>query len=82
MRFSLKRVPLNQGGYTSDGQYYGRGKPLYVAVFDDPSDTTDVQGTPWCPHGFNYVEHTFRAYDRDDAKAIVRSVYPAATFYR
>jgi hypothetical protein len=33
-RVHVKRVPLNQGGYTSCGCYFGTGSPLYN-IWDD-----------------------------------------------
>lgn len=70
MKFQLYRVPLNSGGYTSDGQYYGVGRPLYRAVNDDPSTPGPI------------IEFEFRAGDREEARAEVLSRYPNATFYR
>lgn len=35
VRFSVRRVPLNGGGYDSSGVYWGTGAPLYVAASDD-----------------------------------------------
>ena len=31
-KYSLRVVPLNRGGYDTEGRYYGAGKPLYRAV--------------------------------------------------
>ena len=31
LKYSLKVIPLNSGGYTSRGEYYGRGGTLYEA---------------------------------------------------
>lgn len=33
-KFRLYRVPLNNGGYTSNGYYYGAGAPLYCLECD------------------------------------------------
>lgn len=32
---SLIRQPLNSGGYTRDGSYFGVGSPLYYYEFDN-----------------------------------------------
>jgi len=36
-RLTLRRVPLNQGGYDSNGTYFGLGAPLYWYASDDGS---------------------------------------------
>lgn len=35
VRFSLRRVPLNNGGYDSYGSYFGQGAPLYAYESED-----------------------------------------------
>lgn len=35
MTVELQRVRLDRGGYTSSGQYYGTGAPLFTAYGDD-----------------------------------------------
>lgn len=30
--YSLRKVPLDRGGYDETGQYYGTGQPLYRAI--------------------------------------------------
>lgn len=34
-KFSLKRIPINRGGYDSGGAYWGIGQPLYWYSDDD-----------------------------------------------
>jgi len=67
IRFTLRRVYLNTGGYTFGryGRYFGNGAPLYCYA----SDNGDTDG---------YL----RAYCRADARAIVTARNPGATFYR
>ena len=67
MRFTLRRVYLNTGGYTFGrvGRYFGTGAPLYRYASEDG----DTDG---------YL----RAYSRADARAIVADRNPGATFYR
>ena len=36
-RLTLRRIPLNQGGYDSNGTYFGLGAPLYWYASDDGS---------------------------------------------
>ncbi len=36
-KFYLRHIPLNSGGYTSQGIYYGVGRRLYEAWNDDHS---------------------------------------------
>lgn len=35
MKFYLRRVYLNQGGYDRTGQYWGTGAPLYMYKSED-----------------------------------------------
>ena len=37
-KYTLQRVRLNSGGYTSAGQYYGQGAPLFEACSDETGD--------------------------------------------
>lgn len=66
-KLHLQRVPINQGGYDPGGAYWGTGAPLYVAY---GYGSEELQ------------EYFFRAADRDEAKAIVKSRFPNAKFYR
>ena len=67
MRFTLRRVYLNTGGYTFGrvGRYFGYGAPLYQYDANDGSNG-------------GYL----RAYSRADARAIVADRHSGATFYR
>jgi hypothetical protein len=67
VRFTLRRVYLNVGGYEYGraGRYFGIGAPLYLYVSDD-GDT------------YGYL----RAYSRSEARAIVTARHAGATFYR
>lgn len=38
-KYNLHRVYLNQGGYTSEGYYFGHGCPLYEWINDCDSGT-------------------------------------------
>lgn len=66
IRLYLAREPLNRGGYTSRGEYFGTGAPLFRV--DSADDAT--------------VHFYIRARDRDAAKAIIRVGYPNARFGR
>ena len=58
-KVSLQRVPLDAGGYTSRGQYYGTGQKLWYFFCEDaPQHTLGREGY-------------FRASDRVAAKAHV-----------
>lgn len=35
MRYSVRKVRLNNGGYDSSGKYWGIGQPLYFIQPDD-----------------------------------------------
>jgi len=63
-KVQLYRIRLNAQGYAYGkyGQYYGVGKPLYLAHDQD-----------------DFIEE-FRAYDREDAKEILREKYPNIQF--
>lgn len=65
-KIALRRVRLDSGGYDECGAYWGIGSPLYWAASDTPGVDFDS---------------TFRADDRDDAKAIVRETFPHARFW-
>lgn len=65
MKFTLRRLRLNQGGYTDKGQYYGVGMPLYEYQDVETGDIADE----------------IRAFGREDAKVVIRTRHPGATFY-
>lgn len=67
MRYTLRRVYLNAGGYTfgRNGCYFGRGPARYCYDADDGSNG-------------GYL----RAYCRAEARAIVADRHAGATFYR
>lgn len=65
----LKRVYLNQGGYDSNGTYFGAGKPLYWYASDDGTDAGTIDGM-------------IRAETRERAKRGIWYLYPKARFHR
>ena len=69
IKFTLRRIRLNRGGYDSFGYYWGVGSPLYEAA-------VDIDAT--------YEVFHFRASDRRAAKALLVSQYPhdIVSFYR
>ena len=69
IKFTLRRIRLNRGGYDSFGTYWGIGAPLYQAAGDI---------------GDAFEEFHFRASDRRAAKALLVSQYPnnVVSFYR
>lgn len=67
MKFNLRRIPLNKGGYNRYGKYYGVGIPLYQA------ECVVVGGDD--------VVFELRARNRFEARLKVREKYPNATFY-
>lgn len=67
VKLSLRRVPLDAGGYDSGGAYWGAGEPLYRA-----SDEA----------GLGEVTLFLRARDRAHAKTLVLAKLPNARFYR
>lgn len=69
--FTLRRMPINSGGYDRGGAYWGLGAPLWWwSVTITEGDTVDE-----CS-GF------FRARTRDAAKAHIRELHPNARFFR
>jgi len=69
MKFYLYKVRLNNGGYTSDGRYFGVGTSLY---YFEPVKGSMCHGD----HGY------LRAYSREQAKNMVATAIPDATFYK
>lgn len=70
-RFTLRRVPINSGGYDSGGAYWGLGQPLFWWSVE----ITEGDARDECS-GF------FRASSRDAAKAHIVEMHPKARFYR
>lgn len=62
----IERIRINRQGYDSSGRYWGVGAPLFSAYDGDT-------------FGDIYTD-TFRAADRDAAKAHVRKRHPNARF--
>lgn len=61
---SVKRVQLNNGGYTSTGRYFGSGGPLWsVDNYHDPGV-------------FGDIDFYIRAANRTEALQEVRGMYP------
>lgn len=67
-KFTLRHVPLNNGGYDENGTYFGTGAPLYWYALADAE-------------GNELVDSMLRAGDRDAAKRKVREKYPNAQFF-
>ena len=60
----LRRLYLNSGGYTPEGEYFGGGAPLYAVEVDYVNDD------------FTYRGYTvIRAYSREDAKIEAREFF-------
>ena len=55
MRYILRKVRLDTGGYDCNGQYWGCGEPLYQ----------------WCCRDHEDDWHYTRANSRDQAKQLV-----------
>ena len=55
MRYILRKVRLDTGGYDCNGQYWGCGEPLYQ----------------WCCRDHEDDWHHIRASSRDQAKQLV-----------
>lgn len=70
-KFALRREKLDQGGYTSRGQYFGVGAPLFRYSGEGLENGTEV-----------YIDDYIRARDHKDAKAKIQATYPLASFYR
>lgn len=69
MKFYLYRVKLDYQGYTSWGQYFGVGAPLYY--FESIEGST-------CHGDHGYL----RASSLEEAKNMVATAIPDATFYK
>jgi hypothetical protein len=73
VKFILRRVRINNGGYDSTGTYWGNGSPLYWAQSEEEFD-----------FGGNYpesLENHFRAANRQHAKELIKKEIPNASFY-
>lgn len=72
---SVRKIPLNAGGYDRSGRYYGGGPPLYELeaqlVFVDPQ-----QGP-----GEEWVTERFRARNRADAVRIAKAFVTKAEYW-
>jgi len=44
-RFTVERIRLNSGGYTSSGRYYGTGAPLFAVTDAETDRTTEVRAS-------------------------------------
>lgn len=69
MKFRLSRIRLDQGGYESDGTYWGTGQPLYFYWSEELNPDGET------------CEDYIRADNREHAKAIILKKYPTARFY-
>lgn len=59
LKFYMRKIRLNSGGYDADGRYWGIGAPLYRAeAFHEPTNTEEIE--------------YFRAYDREKAREFIR----------
>lgn len=67
VKFHLRRVRLDSGGYDNGGAYWGHGAPLYYAWGDGEEERQEM---------------FFRAHSREDAKQQLRGAFPNCTFYR
>lgn len=86
----LVHVPLNSGGYTRRGEYYGTGQRLYRYSPDENCDDSNsheyihhgsargqyMRTKPPCPCSSKYFE--FRASDRKDAIQKLHAKCPKA----
>jgi len=78
-KFTLRREPLNSGGYDRYGEYFGRGAPLFVYEGEVPTSSRDVYGDTH--RSQRDVRGHVRAADRQDAMAKIRQKYPMARFF-
>lgn len=71
IKFNLRKVRLNRGGYDARGQYFGAGPKLFS--YDAEWQEGDF---------FHCAGDYIRARDRDEAKQKIRKEYPTARFFR
>jgi hypothetical protein len=57
----LRKLRINKGGYTDNGEYFGTGEPLYEYYYLEDDFYTH----------FKHI----RARDREHAKEIIRKAY-------
>lgn len=80
-RWTIRREPLNNGGYTSSGEYFGRGAPLFVYEGQLPAMKSHLYGEYGPSSVGRDVYGHVRASDRASAIAKVLQKYPSAKFY-
>ena len=68
-KFSVTRVPINNGGYDSAGAYWGIGEKLYRA-YSEEGNGEEIQ------------ECFMRAENREAAKRYVANRFTGAKFYK
>lgn len=73
LKFYLRKVRLDSGGYDSNGTYFGTGDPLYWYADEDGN----VDAVLRLDSSF----HTIKG-ERASAKFKIRGKYPNARFYR
>jgi len=66
-RLSLRRLPLDSGGYDTGGAYWGLGAPLWRAAGFSPSGPVEIH---------------LRACSREQAKRLILKSHPEARFAR
>jgi hypothetical protein len=89
-RVYLEREPLDRGGYTRRGKYFGTGARLYRFTSDGVVDKygrdTGVASASMHPdmegvrYRDGYVDGHVRAADRKSAMAKIRAVFPNVRF--
>ena len=72
IKLTLRRVRLDAGGYDALGTYWGHGDPIYWYASADGSIDATLR-TPG---------RGVTSYERADAKAAIREIYPLARFHR
>ena len=65
-RIYLRKVRLNQGGYDSNGTYFGIGPPSLYWYSDEEGE----------------IDSMIRAHHREQARNMVLSIYPKARVRR
>jgi hypothetical protein len=69
IKVNLRKIRINSGGYTDNGEYFGVGLPLYSYEyelefdFENPMSLTDIK---------RFRRDYLRATDRKHAKELVR----------
>ncbi len=69
MKYSVRRLRINQGGYDSTGEYWGIGQPIYQVICREPKPFSTSEYSREYINGD--ILFKIRANDAEHAKALI-----------